>query len=83
MGGAFSMWGAIVAAVLMQFLPALLNSWSVSPDWLDILFGIGVLQVLTTAPAGIVDQMPKDVKRLARFVRSRVRRVAPSGSSSG
>jgi len=81
MGGAYSMWGAIVAAVLMQFLPALLNSWNVSPDWLDILFGIGVLQVLTTAPAGIVDQMPKDIKRLARFVRSRVRPAAATGGS--
>jgi branched-chain amino acid transport system permease protein len=81
MGGAYSMWGAIVAAVLMQFLPALLNSWNVSPDWLDILFGIGVLQVLTTAPAGIVDQMPKDVKRLARFVRSRVRPATATGGS--
>ena len=29
---------------------ALLNNWGVSPDWLTILFGIGVLQVLTTAP---------------------------------
>jgi branched-chain amino acid transport system permease protein len=83
MGGAYSIWGAIVAAVLMQFLPALLNSWNVSPDWLDILFGIGVLQVLTTAPAGIVDQMPKDIKRLARFVRSRVRGAPVSGERAG
>ena len=52
MGGIFSVWGAIIAALLLQLLPALLNSWGVSPDWLTILFGIGVLQVLTTAPAG-------------------------------
>ncbi len=51
MGGAYSLWGAIVAAFLLKFLPALLNNWGVSPDWLTILFGIGVLQVLTTAPA--------------------------------
>ena len=50
MGGIYSVWGAIVAALLLQFLPALLNSWGVSPDWLTILFGVGVLQVLTTAP---------------------------------
>jgi branched-chain amino acid transport system permease protein len=68
MGGVFSLWGAIVAALLYQFLPALLNSWGVSYDWLTILFGIGVLQVLTTAPRGIVDQFPKDMARLGRLL---------------
>jgi branched-chain amino acid transport system permease protein len=69
MGGAYSMTGAIVAAFLLKFLQALLNDWGVSPDWLTILFGIGVLQVLTTAPRGIVEQMPKDIARLARLIR--------------
>ena len=58
MGGVYSLWGAIVAAFLLKFLQALLNDWGVSPDWLTILFGIGVLQVLTTAPAGLIDQVP-------------------------
>jgi branched-chain amino acid transport system permease protein len=70
MGGIYSMWGAIVAALLMQFLPNLLHSWGVSPDWLLILFGIGVLQVLTTAPAGLVDQVPRDLARLGRLIRT-------------
>jgi branched-chain amino acid transport system permease protein len=69
MGGIYSIWGAIVAALLMQMLPALLHSWGVSPDWLTILFGIGVLQVLTTAPAGLVDQVPKDLAKLGRLLR--------------
>jgi branched-chain amino acid transport system permease protein len=68
MGGAYSIWGAIVAALFLQLLPALLNSWGLSPDWLTILFGIGVLQVLTTAPRGVVEQMPKDLARLARLI---------------
>jgi branched-chain amino acid transport system permease protein len=68
MGGMFSMWGAILAALLMQLLPAILQSLGVSPDWLNILFGIGVLQVLTTAPAGIIDQFPRDMARLYRFI---------------
>ena len=51
-GRRYSMWGAVVAGLLLKFLPALLNNWGVSPDWLTILFGIGVLQVLTTAPRG-------------------------------
>jgi branched-chain amino acid transport system permease protein len=82
MGGVFSIWGSIIAAFLMQFLPALLNRWNVSPDWLDILFGIGVLQVLTTAPAGIIDQTPRDIKRLVRFVQARIR-PAPARSDAG
>jgi branched-chain amino acid transport system permease protein len=69
MGGAYSIWGAIVAAFLLKFLQALLNDWSISPDWLTILFGIGVLQVLTTAPRGLVEQVPKDLARLGRLLR--------------
>jgi branched-chain amino acid transport system permease protein len=72
MGGAYSLWGAIVAAFLLKFLAALLNNWGVSPDWLTIIFGIGVLQVLTTAPRGLVDQVPKDVARLGRLIRGLV-----------
>ena len=79
MGGMYSLWGAILAAVFLQLLPALLNSWGVSADWLTILFGIGVLQVLTTAPAGLVDQVPKDLARLGRLLFGRVRRSAPAG----
>jgi branched-chain amino acid transport system permease protein len=69
MGGAYSLYGAIIAALLLELLPALLNDWGVSADWLTILFGLGVLQVLTTAPAGLADQVPKDLARLGRLVR--------------
>ena len=82
MGGIFSLWGAIIAGLLLQRLPQLLNSWGVSPDWLTILFGIGVLQVLLTAPAGLVDQVPKDLARLGRLLRGLARRVAPAGGRS-
>jgi hypothetical protein len=34
-----------------------------------------VLQVLTTAPAGIVDQLPKDVARLGRLIKRGFNRV--------
>jgi branched-chain amino acid transport system permease protein len=76
MGGAYSIWGAIVAGLLLQLLPAILNDLGVSPDWLVILFGIGVLQVLTTAPTGIVDQLPRDIARLVRFISGSSRRSA-------
>jgi branched-chain amino acid transport system permease protein len=81
MGGVYSMWGAILAALLLQLLPALLNDWGVSADWLTILFGVGVLQVLTTAPAGLVDQVPKDLTRLARLILRSLHRAASSSGS--
>ncbi len=74
MGGAYSLSGAVVAAILLKFLQALLNDWGLSPDWLTILFGIGVLQVLTTAPRGLVDQVPRDAARLGRFLLRRAGR---------
>ena len=64
MGGAFALTGAVIAAFLQSFLPALLQIWGVPNDWLIILFGVGVMQVLATAPGGIADQFPKDMKRL-------------------
>jgi branched-chain amino acid transport system permease protein len=82
MGGAYSLWGAVVAGLLYQFLPSLLNNWGVSADWLTILFGIGVLQVLTTAPAGLADQVPRDLARLGRLIGRRLR-GSRSGSGNG
>jgi branched-chain amino acid transport system permease protein len=82
MGGAYSLWGALVAAFLLKFLAALLNDWGVSPDWLTIIFGIGVLQVLTTAPRGLVDQVPRDLARLGRLLRGLVvRKPAVDGEA--
>jgi branched-chain amino acid transport system permease protein len=82
MGGAYNLWGAVIAALLYQLLPAALQDWGVSIDWLTILFGVGVLQVLTTAPAGLADQFPKDMARLGRLLarlwRRALHRAAPS-----
>jgi branched-chain amino acid transport system permease protein len=83
MGGAYNLWGAVVAGVLFQLFPAILNDIGVSPDWLTILFGIGVLQVLTTAPTGIVDQLPKDLARLFGFLSGRTRRRTASAGAGG
>jgi branched-chain amino acid transport system permease protein len=82
MGGAYRMWGAIIAALLLELLPALLNNWGVSADWLTILFGVGVLQVLTTAPAGLADQVPRDLARLGRLLAGLLRRPAPTGNEA-
>jgi branched-chain amino acid transport system permease protein len=68
MGGVYNLWGAVIAALLMQLLPAFLQQLGVNYAWLTILFGVGVLQVLTTAPAGLADQFPKDMKRLGGLI---------------
>jgi branched-chain amino acid transport system permease protein len=81
MGGVYSIWGAVIAAFLLQFLPALLQNWGVPNDWLIIVFGLGVLQVLTTAPAGLADQVPKDMRRLVRLIVRLVRRPAPAAAT--
>jgi branched-chain amino acid transport system permease protein len=79
MGGIFSVWGAVVAALLQQLLPALLNDWFAffrrNPDFLLVLFGIGVLQVLVTAPEGIVTQFPRDMRKLGRLIAKPFRRA--------
>jgi branched-chain amino acid transport system permease protein len=69
MGGIYSLWGAVVAGLLVRLLPALLENWGVSIYLSLLLFGIGVLQVLATAPGGLADQVPKDLKRLGRGLR--------------
>ena len=81
MGGVYNLWGAVIAALLMQLLPGVLQNLGVSNAWLYILFGIGVLQVLTTAPTGIADQFPRDMKKLGGLIWRLVRR--PGASSAG
>jgi len=80
-GGAFSLAGAVVAAFLQSFVPALLQVWGVQQDWLTIIFGIGVLQVLATAPGGIADQFPKDMMRLYRQISRLWRRPEADASA--
>ena len=82
MGGVLNMWGAVIAALLMQLVPAILHNLGVAADWLTIVFGIGVLQVLTTAPAGLADQFPKDMKKLGGLILRRVRRPGASSTAS-
>ncbi len=80
MGGVYTMWGAVVAGVpASRSLPAPSRSGGVPNDWATILFGVGVLQVLTTAPAGIAHQFPRDIAKLGTLLFGLARRVAPAG----
>ena len=77
-GGIFSLWGAIVAGVFNQLLPFLFQAqWGVNPNFLLIIFGAGLLQVLLTAPGGLVDQFPKDMANLAKLIWRGVRKFTP------
>lgn len=64
MGGVYSLWGAVVAGMFVKLLPAVLDQVGLPADLLIILFGVGILQVLVTAPGGLAAQIPKDLARL-------------------
>jgi branched-chain amino acid transport system permease protein len=78
MGGIYSIWGAIVAGAFMKLLPALLDNWGLPADLLTILFGVGILQVLLTAPGGVSQQFPRDMARLGGALLRLVRRTPPA-----
>ena len=79
-GGIFSLWGAVVAGVFNQALPFLFQAqWGLNPNFLLILFGAGLIQVLLTAPGGLAEQFPKDVANLARLVYRALRKLIPGG----
>jgi branched-chain amino acid transport system permease protein len=69
MGGVYSIWGAIVAAFLQRAFPQLLDQkLGIPPEFLIMLFGVGVMQVLVTAPGGIAG----DLEKLARLIKRKV-----------
>lgn len=64
-GGAWHWFGALIAAVLYRFVPALLNDIGVSGDAAYIIFGAALIHALTTAPRGIAGQLADLLGRLA------------------
>jgi branched-chain amino acid transport system permease protein len=83
-GGIFTLWGAIVAGIFMQLVPFIFQAqWGLNPNFLLIIFGAGLLQVLLTAPGGLADQVPKDLAKLCRLLAKPFRKHAatPEGSS--
>jgi branched-chain amino acid transport system permease protein len=76
-GGIFSLWGAIVAGIFQQLVPFLFQAqWGINTNLVLILFGVGLLQVLLTAPGGLAQQLPKDLARLGRLAGRRARALA-------
>jgi branched-chain amino acid transport system permease protein len=82
-GGVYSFWGAIVAGLLLRLVPKVFQeNWGIDVNFVLILFGVGILQVLLTAPGGIADQFPKDMKKLGGLVVHLVRKVTRPARSS-
>ena len=65
-GGARSWLGPIIASVLFRVLPALLASWGVNTNLAYVIFGVGLLHALITAPNGIAGQIHDAVGSAAR-----------------
>ncbi len=82
-GGIYSLWGAVIAGAFSQLAPFIFQAeWGVDPNFLLIIFGVGLLQVLLTAPRGIVVQMPKDIANLGRLGLRLYRTVAGQRGST-
>jgi branched-chain amino acid transport system permease protein len=71
-GGAYSWLGPIVAGLLLRAFPALLNDFHVDGNLATMIFGVGLLHALITAPQGAAGQLAD----VARFVRSRFAALA-------
>jgi branched-chain amino acid transport system permease protein len=82
-GGIFSIWGAVIAGIFNQLLPFIFQAqWNVNSNFLLIIFGVGLLQVLLTAPGGLADQFPRDMAKLGRFVWRSARRAGGGGKKA-
>jgi branched-chain amino acid transport system permease protein len=82
-GGIYSLWGAVISGVFNQLVPFLFQAqWNVNPNFLLIIFGAGLIQVLLAAPGGLVQQFPKDMANLARLVARLVRKLGARGQSA-
>jgi branched-chain amino acid transport system permease protein len=79
-GGVYSLAGVIVAGIFMRGVPPVLDAFGAPANLILMLFGIGILQVLLTAPRGIYGQL-EDLaaglgRRLSRARRGEVNREA-------
>ena len=82
-GGIFSLWGAVIAGAFNQLLPFIFQAqWGVNSNFLLIIFGAGLIQVLLTAPGGLADQVPKDLAKLGRLLARPFRRARSSTEGS-
>ena len=82
-GGIYSLWGAVIAGCFSQLVPFLFQAqWGINPNFLLIIFGVGLLQVLLTSPGGLAQQVPKDMANLGRLVWRELGKLTGAGRRS-
>ncbi|WP_094193876.1 branched-chain amino acid ABC transporter permease [Bradyrhizobium viridifuturi] len=67
-GGAYSWLGPIVAGLLLRAFPALLNDFRIDGNIATMIFGLGLLHALITAPRGVAGQLADLVRTVRRLV---------------
>jgi branched-chain amino acid transport system permease protein len=67
-GGGFALGGAVVAGLLSQGLPSLLDALGLDGNLIFVLLGLGMVQAITTAPKGIAGQLQALAQRIRRRV---------------
>jgi branched-chain amino acid transport system permease protein len=66
-GGAYSWFGPIIAGLMLRAFPALLNEFHVDGNIATMVFGIGLLHALMTAPQGIAGQLADAFRAVRNF----------------
>jgi len=65
-GGGFALGGAVIAGLLSQGLPSLLDALGLDGNLIFVLLGLGMVQAITTAPRGIAGQLQGLARRIRR-----------------
>lgn len=63
-GGTYSLWGAVVAGLLMQGMPRLLSDVGVSGDLVFVILGLATVQAILTTPDGVAGQVSRLSERI-------------------
>jgi branched-chain amino acid transport system permease protein len=82
-GGIHSLWGAVIAGLFMRGVPAVFDTLGLPANLVLILFGVGVLQILMTAPTGIAGQIQDGVAALAQTLERRRQGARVAGQAPG
>jgi branched-chain amino acid transport system permease protein len=80
LGGAYNLWGAIVAAFFLRVFPQILDKKLGLPtELLTMLFGVGVLFTLMMQPKGVVE----DLTNLGRMIGTKLGLIRPARVDEG
>jgi len=63
-GGAFSLWGALIAGFLIQGVPRLLSEIGVSGNLVFVILGLATVQAIITSPDGAAGQLGRLFARI-------------------